>query len=512
MRKMSVIIFSLFIILTTNNFCNSGTKHSHQEIKKNNIAVDTLKNREAVFAGSFYPGSAQQLNSMLDDLFEQAEKPSIKNPSAIIVPHAGYVFSGKTAASAYNQITNPEHYERVFILASSHRVAFQGASIYSIGNYETPLGEVKVDFETARELMDKSRLFSFQPQAHAQEHSLEVQLPFLQKIFGTSLKIVPIILGTQSPETCKKLAETLKPYFNGKNLFVISSDFSHYPEYEDAIENDRITADAICSNSPQKLLSTIKENSKKNIPGLATSLCGWTSVLTLLYITHDMENVQFHKIDYSNSGDSPYGDKNQVVGYTAIAVEMKSSQEDNFDLSQEEKKQLLSIARSTLEAYLKDQQIPEINEKNLSKNLLKPCGAFVTLNKEHRLRGCIGRFITDKPLYKTVQDMAIAAALYDSRFPSVSPDELDEIEIEISVLSPLKRINSIDEFELGKHGIYIKKGYHSGTFLPQVAQETNWTKEEFISHCARDKAGIGWDGWKDPDCELYIYTAIVFSE
>jgi AmmeMemoRadiSam system protein A len=137
-------------------------------------------------------------------------------------------------------------------------------------------------------------------------------------------------------------------------------------------------------------------------------------------------------------------------------------------------------------------------------------GAFVTLKEKGDLRGCIGRFISDEPLYKVVQEMAIASSTEDTRFPRVESKEIDELEIEISVLSPMKKIHSIDEIELGKHGIYIKKGYYSGTFLPQVATETGWTKEEFLGHCARDKAGIGWDGWKD--AEIYTYEADVFSE
>ena len=144
-------------------------------------------------------------------------------------------------------------------------------------------------------------------------------------------------------------------------------------------------------------------------------------------------------------------------------------------------------------------QCSMINEK---------CGAFVSLHKHGRLRGCIGHFGEAVPLHEIVAAMARAAAFEDPRFMPVSKDELDDIDIEISVLTPMRRIQSLDEFELHRHGIYIKKGRRSGTFLPQVADEVNWTKEEFVGHCSQDKAGLGWDGWRD--AELYVYEAIVF--
>ena len=206
-----------------------------------------------------------------------------------------------------------------------------------------------------------------------------------------------------------------------------------------------------------------------------------------------------------------YGEKDRVVGYNAIAISIKEKKgRSEFKLTDKDKKDLLAIARNTVELYVKNNTKPEIEEKNLSSILKTNCGAFVTLKKHGYLRGCIGRFDASEPLYKVVQDMAIASSTQDSRFMPVESNEIPEIEIEISVLTPMRRIDSIDEFELGKHGIYIRKGYRSGTFLPQVAAETGWTKEEFLGHCAQDKAGIGWDGWKD--AELFVYEALVFGE
>jgi hypothetical protein len=340
-----------------------------------------------------------------------------------------------------------------------------------------------------------------------------VQLPFIQYHLKNDLSIVPIIIGTQSAQTCKKIASALKPYFNEKNLFIISSDFSHYPSYGDAMTTDKKTCDAILTSSAEKLLKTLQENDNQNTPNLATSLCGWTSVVTLLYLTGNDPEYEYTSVQYLNSGDSKYANKSQVVGYWAIAVSKKPelpATSGEFKLTLQDKKQLLAIARKTIESYIRYNKLPEIDTSEFSNELMMHNGAFVTLKENNELRGCIGRFTSDEPLFKVIREMSIASSTQDTRFEPVTSNEIGKLEIEISVLSPMKKINSVDEIILGKHGIYIKKGYLNGTFLPQVATETGWTKEEFLGHCSRDKAGIGWEGWKNAD--IYIYTAEVFSE
>lgn len=478
------------------------------DCKSQNERID----RQPAVAGSFYPAKQEELNATLKQLFAKAvPSKGIKDVIAIISPHAGYVFSGEVAASAFKQIDSVKGYENIFILGSSHHVAFEGASIYSQGNFITPLGTVKVNTELADQLIKKYSFFSDRTDAHESEHSLEVQLPFLQYRLKKNFKIVPIILGTQSTSICQRIAEALRPYLNTKNLFVISTDFSHYPAYKDAKNIDKATADAILTNVPNNLIQSMEKYESKGFSNLATCLCGWTSVLTLMYMTENNPNITFTHIQYKNSGDTEYGEKNRIVGYNAISVSLKKKKEHTeFILSDKDRKDLLAIARNTVEQYIKNHKKPELDEKNLSPAVKTYCGAFVTLEKNGNLRGCIGRFDASEPLFKVVQDMAIASSTQDYRFPPVTPDEIPELEIEISVLTPMRRIHSVDEIELGKHGIYMRKGHNSGTFLPQVATETGWTKEEFLGHCAQDKAGIGWNGWKD--AELYVYEAIVFGE
>jgi MEMO1 family protein len=501
-ERIRWFLIALWIIAIVPS-CNSQNDNSSKP------AID----RPAVAAGRFYSSNPEELRNTLKGLFEKAKPRMVDSVVAIICPHAGYDFSGLVAASSYKQINPDKKFENIFIIGSSHQVNFMGASIYNLGDYLTPLGKVKVNIELADKLIKENPVFTFNPDADKNEHSLEVQIPFLQYWMKSEIRIVPIILGTQSAQTCKKIAEALKPYFNDNNLFIISTDFSHYPKYQDAQAVDKASCDAIIAGSANELLKVLQDNADKNIPNLATSMCGWTSVATLLNMTGNNPDYRFVPILYMNSGDSKYADKSQVVGYWSIAVtheEKKNSPSPDFSISLADKKELLKIARTTIEKKIKENKMPDLNPSGYSKILMTPSGAFVTLKEYDELRGCIGRFTSEEPLYKVIQEMAIASATQDTRFDPVAESEIVRLEIEISVLSPMRKINSINEIVLGKHGIYIKKGWQAGTFLPQVATETGWNKEEFLGHCARDKAEIGWNGWKD--AEIYIYSAEVFSE
>jgi AmmeMemoRadiSam system protein B/AmmeMemoRadiSam system protein A len=496
--------FLLFFLLV----CYSCSSQDNSE----NLYQQQLHNLKPAFAGQFYPANKTELEQNLKVLFSEAEPQKVNNVLAVISPHAGYIFSGMVAASGFNQLDPEKQYENIFLIASSHRAYYEGASIYSVGNCETPLGEIKVNIILARKLIDENDFFSFKPDAHISEHSIEVQLPFLQYKLMQDFQIIPIVIGTQSKKVCEKIAEALKPYFNEKNLFIISSDFSHYPEYNVANKWDNITSNAILANDPDLFFKTINDESDDKIRNLDTRACGWSSLLTLLYMTQKNPDVEFTHILYKNSGDTEYGDKDRVVGYNSIVISKKGkcNPVDQFHLNNQDKEDLLEIARNTIEVYISGNKIPVLFPQNYSESLKTKCGAFVTLKKNHELRGCIGKFDAEHPLYEVVQQMAIASSTKDSRFLPVTKNELKDIEIEISVLTPMQKIKSVDEIVLGRHGIYIKKGYLSGTFLPQVAIETGWNLEEFLGHCSRDKAGLGWDGWKEAD--VYIYEAQVFGE
>lgn len=472
---------------------------------------DTLQNRQPAVAGSFYPSERMELTKELQQCF--SETPvciADREVQAIISPHAGYVFSGKVAAAAFSQLDPAKQYKTIFVIGSSHRNSFPGASVYSTGNYITPLGVVPTDLETAHKLAAENKVMDFNPQYHSGEHSIEVQLPFLQYYLTTNFKIVPVLLGTQDAATCKKIADALKPYFLPENLFVISTDFSHYPAYNDAVKSDKQLADAIVTNQPDEFLKAVENCTRLNVGNLVTGCCSWPSVITLMYLTEKKPGITFHEISYSNSGDSKYGEKNRVVGYWALSASTQKSDISLFTPA--EQKELLTLARHTIGTYLRENRIPEVDEKSLPQGLQNNAGAFVTLKKSGELRGCIGHFEAENPLYKIIQKMAVASATQDYRFPTVKAEELNLLDIEISVLTPMLKIKDVKQIRLGVDGIYIKKGNRSGTFLPQVATDTGWSLEEFLGHCARDKAGIGWEGWKDKDVEIFTYQAYVFGE
>ena len=462
--------------------------------------------RPATQANRFYTGNAVELSEEVDSFLAlHSNKPVFDSLAAIIVPHAGYYFSGNVAASAYMSIPVEKAYKRIFLLGPSHHEWLDGASVNTEADYyATPLGMVKVDSELAQKLTEEDSVFSYQPKAHDREHCLEVQLPFLQRRLDEVPPIVPIIISTNDFRKLKRIAEVLKPYFTDENLFIVSSDFSHYPAYQDACEVDARTGKAVESGDVERFIAVLEENARSGIKNLATSACGELAIATLMLMLDS--NYQVKHLLYQNSGDIDNHDSRRVVGYHAFAIIRGAEKE--FALSNEEKQVLKEIALASIRDSLagKRMALPAFNSDYPTLN--SKCGAFVSLHKHGHLRGCIGHFGEDVPLHQIVAKMARAAAFEDPRFMPVRKEELNDLDIEISVLTPMRRIQSLDEFELHRHGIYIRKGYRSGTYLPQVADEVNWTKEEFVSHCAQDKAGIGWDGWKD--AELYVYEAIVF--
>ena len=506
-----------------------------------NRRIDTV--RPATQANRFYTGDARELSEEVDSLLARhSGDAKYQNVAALIVPHAGYYFSGNVAAAAYMAIDPRKQYKRIFLLGPSHHEWLDGASVNTAADwYATPLGRVKVDHETAKKLtttdytddtdsfsttnLTNDTNFSYRPEAHDREHCLEVQLPFLQRMFKEVPPIVPIVISTNDYDKLKRIAEALKLYFTDENLFIVSSDFSHYPKYEDACEVDAKTGKAIESGDVKEFIATINANARSGKRNLHTSACGEFAIITLMLMLDGQYEVKH--LMYQNSGDIDNYDHSRVVGYHSFAIlrngrngsgqtrndfngSGQTRTDTDFSLSAEDKKMLKDIALQSIVDSLDGKRIAVANSSlfTLHSSLKQKCGAFVSLHKHGRLRGCIGHFGEDYPLCEIVAEMARAAAFEDPRFMPVTRDELDDLDIEISVLTPMRRIQSLDEFELHRHGIYIKKGYRSGTFLPQVADEVNWTKEEFVGHCSQDKAGLGWNGWRN--AELYVYEAIVF--
>ena len=463
--------------------------------------------RQPAVAGKFYPGDKAELEKKVDDFLANAKNPDIKGRIiAIVVPHAGYEYSGQVAAYSFKQLEATD-FKKIIIISPSHYVSFDGMSVYNKGAFETPLGIVKIDEELADKIIAKDKRFIFYPEAHLKEHAIEVELPFLQRVYkDKDFKIVPIVMGNPVSGDINILSDMLYDVVDKDTLVIISVDLSHYYPYDKAVELDTNSTGAIEKLDAQKMLEDINNHN--------TEIDAPIAVLGMITFANRL-NAKASILKYANSGDVT-GDKSRVVGYSSILIyapEVEENKEglivkDEY-LNKEEKQKILEIARlSITEAVTgKKQFLPNVTEDRLKEN----CGAFVTIKENGQLRGCIGYIQAVKPLYETVKDVAKSAAVNDYRFHPVGQDELDKLALEISVLTPLKRIKDISEIEVGRHGLYMKQGFNSGLLLPQVATEYKWDKETFLKETCR-KAGLPQDAWKDKSTEIYTFSAEVFDE
>lgn len=456
--------------------------------------------RKPAVAGMFYPGDKKELAEKVDGFLANAKKIDIKGRIiAIIVPHAGYEYSGQVAAYSFKQLEGTA-FKKIIIISPSHYVGFDGISVYNKGSFETPLGIVKVDKALADKIMAKDKRFIFYPDAHSKEHAIEVEIPFLQRIYkDEDFSIVPIVMGSPAQGDMDVLGNALYDVTDKDTLIVMSVDLSHYYPYDKAVQLDTSAISAIEKLNAGWLLDQIRTNKAE--------IDAPTGVLSVIMFANKM-GARASILKYANSGDVT-GDKSRVVGYSSIIIYVQEDIMKDEYLNKAEKQKLLEIAKlSIIETVTgKKQFLPNVTEERLKEN----CGAFVTIKENDQLRGCIGYIQAVKPLYETVEDVAKSAAVNDYRFNPVRQDELDKLELEISVLTPLKRIKDVNEIEVGKHGLYMKRGFNSGLLLPQVATEYNWDRDTFLRETC-GKAGMPQDAWKDKSTEIYTFSAEVFGE
>ena len=473
--------------------------------------------RQPAVAGAFYPAQPEELGKMIDGYLAAANPPAIPGEiRALVVPHAGYIYSAPSAAFAYKAIEG-KPYKTVVIVGNSHHEGYEGASVYNHGKFRTPLGDVEVDSALADKLITFAPDFIFcRESPHVPEHSLEVQIPFLQKVLGP-FKVVPILLGTESKEVADILGRALAANAGPDTLVIASSDMSHYPSYETARFVDGKVAAAIASANEDNLERTIRQLETMGVPNAATFLCGEGAVKAVMHYADRVDAKKAQLLKYENSGDTAGSNsKDRVVGYCAVAffseggTNMPAKQnKDEEVLNKDEQAELLKLAKLTVESVVRTGKKPDYANK--MPGLDRPLGAFVTLHEKGQLRGCIGRFEPDIPIYEVVMEMAVAAATQDYRFPPVSERELDKLVYEISVLSPLRKVKSWKEIELGKHGVEVARGMRRGVFLPQVATETGWDLDTFMNTLCEQKAGLPPDAWKDPKTDIFVFTAQVFG-
>jgi len=468
------------------------------------------KERPPGVAGSFYPADATQLAAYVDDQLSRAEVPKVDGDVlGLVAPHAGYQFSGSIAAQSY-ALVKGKKYKRVVLIGPSHIEGFGYTSVYDGQAYSTPLGRVEVDQEFSRKLAGQAGSIKLSSTGHAvhgqAEHSLEVQLPFLQRAIG-DFKLVPIVMGNQSYESSRDLGMALaKLLKNSDTLMVASSDLSHYHTYDEASRRDHNLLKAITQGD----FLTVSRNLEADI----WEACGGGPIVAVMIAAQHLGAAPPKLLKYANSGDVT-GDKSRVVGYSAIAFvrsakATSASRSDEQILNDTERRELLSIAHLSVEKAVREHKAYEPPTPS-SNNLLQERGAFVTLTKNGELRGCIGYTTPNFPLYLAIRDTAALAALRDPRFPPVKPEELARLQYEISVLSPFHHVLDTKEIRVGEHGLLLKRGSEEGLLLPQVPVEQQWDRDTFLEEVSL-KAGLPKDAWRDDRTDLFTFTALVFSD
>ncbi len=465
--------------------------------------------RSPAVAGTFYPNDPVVLSRVIDGYLAEATRLD-PEPSILIAPHAGYVYSGPVAAHSFKQAIDRD-YACVIILGFNHSLSysFDGAALWADGAWRTPLGDVPIDVDFARAVLDASSVFIADRSTHYDEHSLEVQVPFIQRVLP-GVPIVPISMGQPTLENARNVADGLAKVLSQspKTLVMVSTDLSHYPRYPDAVKVDRGSLNSIVSLDPLALEAYDEEAMSSRTPNLHTTMCGKGPVLTAMMLARLIGAEQVTVIKYANSGDAPEGESDRVVGYAAIEF-VKGSPPS---LSADDKAALLRLSRATLREYLAARTMPEF--KPMSDAMLQPRATFITLRHHHThdLRGCRGEVFARYPLWESVQRVSILSAIDDPRFSPMTAGELPDVHIEISVLTPLRLARNPDEVVVGRHGVMIRKGGHGGLFLPQVPVEQGWDRDEYLSTLCWMKAGLPADAWRKPDTQLYIFEAEIFEE
>jgi len=477
-----------------------------------NLWAETL---EPSLAGSWYPGSKKELESMLTKFFDNVELGKNRDivPLGIISPHAGLAYSGPIAAYGYSLLKNG-NFDTVIIIATSHRYNAGKISIYSGDNVKSPIRTSKVDKEISQKLCAANPDFESITQVFTGgENSFETQLPFVQYQLPDA-QIVPIMTATTDHSLLDALADALISILENtdkKIALVASSDMAHFHPYKQTVDMDRHTIDVILSMDTEEL--------KKEVERGKCEICGFHAIYPFLKVMKHFGADRPIMLAYQNSADIT-GDKysSHIVGYSSIvfpeskcSIQKKETDTQQSVYSAEEKKYLLDLARKSITFYLENGKKMQPEEPDDEK-LIEERAVFVTLNEFGDLRGCIGHMHAQMPLYKAVSEMAVSAACEDPRFPKVKEKELKDITIEISVLTPMEQITDWKQIRMGIDGVWIKKGWQSGVFLPQVATETGWDRVTFLENLCAHKAGLPRDAYKDPNTEIYIYQVEKFSE
>lgn len=478
------------------------------------LIVALIEAKQAHLKG-WYPTSKKALQEKLKEFDQQAQKDSsfeVQGARALIVPHAGYSYSGHIAALTFATVKK-QSFDRIILLAPSHRIFFHGIALLNDNSYHIAIGTVALD-KPVIEALQKKEIFTLGEKLQPRdpfdvEHALEIELPFLQYYFP-KVKVVPLIVGNLSELQAKECAEILKDYSDQKTLIVVSSDFTHYGKdynyipFKDSIK-ERI------KNLDNRILQTIFEPSlsafTQIIKETDATVCGKFPLMILLALLEKkaLGNVAAHLIRYETSADNQET-FSRSVSYSGIVFGHKHD-----GLNQQEQDSLLQLARDAIQNGFTKKHEEDLLYPLVTPALKSTKGVFVTLyDSKKQLRGCIGSITSSKPLYKTIYKRAQDAAFKDKRFSALQEKELATVHIKISVLTEPRKIKNYEEIKKGVHGFILKKGTKKAVFLPSVPVEQGWDIPTALEHLS-EKAGLEKDAWKQ-GAQLKVFETIDFEE
>jgi AmmeMemoRadiSam system protein B/AmmeMemoRadiSam system protein A len=484
------------------------------------VAAESV--RPSALAGTWYPGDAGELAREVDGLLDAAKaKPPEGSIRALIAPHAGYRFSGATAAEVF-ALVRGRAYERVLVLAPAHRSGFHGLSIADVTAYETPLGRVPLDTEAIARLR-ASDLVQTDPTAHEREHSIEIELPLLQRALAPGWRLVPVLVSRMEGEDYQVAADLLRPLADDRTLVVVSTDFTHFgprfgylpfPPDKEVAEHLR----GLDEGAVKQILAKDADGLLAYQADTGITMCGYRPVTLLLKLLP--ADAQVERVAYATSGELT-GDWMNSVSYVGLAVTgptpisgstpaaAAAAKTDGSDLALLHRLAVLGVEEAVLGPSGQRTRELQTRLAALPEPLREPAGAFVTLKRGGQLRGCIGYILPKKPLYQAVLENGVNAARNDHRFYPVAPEELDDMEIEVSVLSPPEPIPSYEQFRVGEQGIILSKDGHQAVFLPEVAPEQGWSRDETLTHLAQ-KAGLPADAWRK-GADFLVFTSTKYA-
>jgi len=466
--------------------------------------------RPAVLSGTWYPGSPEELRRTVDGFLAAADpqRRPAGRPRIGVVPHAGYVYSGATAGKLYGLLRDPA-IRRIFLLAPSHRAPLAAIALSDADAFATPLGEVPVDRGAVARLA-RHPAFTVDDAVHRDEHAVEIQLPFLQRSLEPGFCIVPMLVPALNAPRREEADAALRAERRDGDLVIVSTDFTHYgasygyiPFHDDVPRQlEQLDSGAILRVLGHDADGLVTYGRETGI-----TMCGLDAAALAISgappAGHEAELV-----DYTRSGDKT-GDFDLSVSYAAILLASQA-------LTSAESAFLRDLARRAVVAAVRDEKTLDPEEAirasgmEASEALRQPRGAFVTLTRRGQLRGCIGYIQPIAPLAEAVATNARSAAVGDPRFAPVGEAELADLHIEISALTPLRKVDGPEEIVVGRHGILLAKGSAQAVFLPQVATEQGWDLATTLTHLAR-KAGLPADGWKS-GAEFTIFEAEILEE